>query len=410
MPTVPTYPYHKRLTGPQATAEPIAQPNESSVTSQRLDFMHQVQEEVKTKGQLSETSLDQLAVSHLNEESANTPAAWDYAALRYTAKHEAGRDEHQHQIQQLEQEERWTQQVSATLPDSASLKTYLDLQIPAYKTRLQQAGLNPQEVQEQAARLQAQAVVKNMSYSLAQGDWQTAQQVLEDHGAYLSEATRISCARQVCQSYARAEAARLWRQGALQQANQPQQTQTWALEHLEEPNASLRENIRREIDILAETAHRKTAADQAVVYEQLAHTDVPQAQELLETQQVLSEPMLEQALQAVRRSQTPASDKQQAWFVKNYCQARPAQVQEAFEKGLCSGRDYLLLQARQLQQQAGQDTSAEDWLLRGINVWMNRQGFDGQDITRATYAVLSGAGRTEDRLQIWQKIKTLLTC
>ncbi len=375
--------------------------------SVRWELATAVRQEVLRQGSVSTDFLDRFAVSHGTADLTDTPAGWDYAALRRATQYEENAALQDQQRDRVQQEAAWVSQVGAVLPDSISLKTYLSLQIPAYQTRLEQMGFSSQQAAQQAAHLQQETVEKHLSQTLSRGDWQTAQEVLAQQEKVLPAESRAAYARRARSVFAHSQARRIWQQ-ALQQMPDANQARAYALEHLDEPDEELREQVQAQIGQLAAEQNRKTAANKAEVCNRLAQAQADQAEQVLYTQRVFDGDELALLHRAVERLTQPATPAQQVWFVKNYLNVS-AQVPEAFAQGRCSARDYLRLQAVQYRRQSGQDISGEEWLLRGIGRWMHQQGFAEKDVFQVSYAVLKGK-EGQEQIHIWQKIKTLLTC
>ncbi len=384
---------------------PVSAPSEESV---RRELATAVRQELLRQGTVSTDFLDRFAASHWTAEQANTPAGWDYAALRRAARYEEGTAHQREQYERIKQEGEWMSQVGAVIPDSAALQTYLSLQIPAYQAQWEQAGLSSREAAQQVAQFHHQTVEKHLSRSLASGDWQTAHQVLAQQGGALPEERRAEYARQVRSVFAREEGRRIWRETLLHTSD-TQQARTRALEQLAEPDDQLRSQIQEEIEHLAVERVHTLAVRGADMCSRLAQAvDVNQAEQWLYTQDIWQGNVLESARQAVGKLDNAASAAQQVWFVKNYFNPS-ADAEQALAQGRCCGRDYFRLKAVIYRRQSGQNTSREEWLLKGISRWMRQQGFTDKDLSQASYAVLCGGGE-EEQARIWQKIKTLLTC
>ena len=417
MPIVPTYKHEETQQDTSsvssATNTPAIQdegkeyPSDFSV---RMELAGAVREETARRGSVSTSFLDHFAMTHFDTDKKDSPALCDYAVLRRAAQQESAQEKQQEQRKQLQQEATWVSQVGALSPDAPALDAYLKIQIPAYISRLEQAGLPTEQAQSSAENLRAETIEKNILRSLATEDWQTSQQVFQAQRTFLNEQSQQHLSEKIRHAFARHEAQRLWQQAQLQSRQVNTSAKELAFSFINEPDDDLRSFVQQEIVRLDQADKRQKAANQAEVFARLAQNDDVLAQQLLDAQTVLDEAQICQARQAVARLQEPASERQQEWFVEHYFKAGTVAPEQAFDKRLCVARDYLYLQAARLREQSGQDAAEEKWLCRGIAVWMKRQGFDAKDITQSTYAVLTGAADTEGRAAVWQKMKTLLTC
>lgn len=417
MPIVPTYKHEENQRDTSSVSsvtntaaiqdEGKEYPSDFSV---RMELAGAVREETARQGSVSTSFLDHFAMTHFDTKGEDSPVLCDYAVLRRAAQQESIQEKRQEQREQLQQEATWVSQVGALSPDASALDAYLKIQIPAYISRLEQAGLSPEQAQASAKNLRAETIEKNILRSLATEDWQTSQQVFQAQRSFLHEQSQQRLSEKIRHTFARSEAQRLWQQAQLQsrQVNTP--AKELAFSFINEPDDDLRSFVQQEIVRLEQADKQQKAAKQAEVFTRLAQNDTALAQQLLDVQTVLEEADVHQARQAVARLHEPASERQQEWFVEHYFKASALNPEQAFEKGLCGARDYFHLQAARLREQSGQDTAEEKWLCRGIAVWMKRQGFDAKDITQSTYAVLTGAADTKGRAAVWQKMKTLLTC
>lgn len=407
MPTVPvtSHPLPTEQTStPQATVSPY---NPEEV---RHTLAQEVQKQVSKTGTVSSGFLDQFAVSHLEKSAVDTPAAWDYAALRDSAKREEEKQQHQQQLAQLDQEAAWTKQVGVLTADNAALETYLSVQLPVYQAHLQQSGISEEQSVQAGKRLRAQTVAQHISRSLAGGDWHTAQQVLHAQGSYLSDEVRQRCEQQVHQQAVHDTASRLWQRVWQESDSNVTLAKQQATSHLQDVGEELRQPIAEEINRLAAQQQRQSAAAQADVFSRLAYADTVQMQrKLLTSQTVLDTSQLAAAEKAMQLQDLPATPAQQNWFVNHYFQ-EDTDAEKALDKGWCNARDYFRLKSAQQAHQSGENFPAEQWLCCGIQTWMNTHGFSTQDITRVSYAVLCGAPDNKGRLARWQQIKTLLTC
>lgn len=373
----------------------------------RQNFAQAVRGEVAKKGTVSEKFLDDFAATHFDGQREQAPAVWDYAVLRQAARQENTLWQRQHQAQQTQQEAAWIEQVGVLSPDVSTLNTYLKLQIPSYTAHLKQIGTDPAQAVREGEKLHAQTVEKHILHSLSSGDWQTAQQVFRAQGASLPQPVQQHCVEKIRGAFARCEAQRLWQAARVDGTEEPARTQETALATIQEPDENLHVQIKEEIVRLAQTEEQQQLARQAVAFTRLAQADIASVQQILDTQTALNDEQLHLARKAASQIQQPATQRQQEWFVKNYFNADSLPPAQAFDKGLCGARDYFRLQAARLRGPGGQD---EKWLCRGISAWMERQGFSAEDITRATYTVLTGAADSEGQRGVWKNIKTLLTC
>jgi len=380
----------------------------ASLSDGRQELEKSVVREFSQKGRITTEFLDKFATSHLDKEHADTPLAWDYAALRQTAQREESRRAQEAQQTQLARESAWTVKVGAALPDNASLQAYLDVQLPVHQAQLEKSGMTSQEAAGQIRHLRAQTVENHILRSLAANDWQTAQDVLTAQAGQLDAPVMARCAKQVRHSFAKQQAQALWQESFVQTGFEPQAAQAQALEKLQEPDEELKEDIRREIvNLSAQTVHQQALA-QAGLFEQLAQANPEQKNQLLATQTLLNGHALDTVYQAAQQPEQPATAKQQAWFVKNYLNP-PADLEQSFHDGLCAAKDYFRLKAVQQKSIGGQTPQTQQWLCRAIDTWMHKQGFSSQDIMQASYAVLGGSSEDE-QIKIWQQIKNILTC
>ena len=406
MPTVPQVtqpgmPVTSLAVQPQKQTEVIPQPD-------RQQFARAVRQEVSQKGRVSVDFLDNWAVSHLGEAASNTPAAWDYALLRRSAQQEQTRQARQTAANRLAQEGNWVCQVGELAPDNASLQTYLSLQLPAYRATMEQHGLTPQQAQHVTTKLRTQTIEQHITRSLSLGDWKTAQRVLQAQGEHLPQPTKERFAQQVCESFTQDRASQLWQHAWEESGGVLEAAREQALASVEEPDEDLRAAIQVHIQGLAKAQQKELSKQQADLWDDLAQADEGELSRLLGTQQVLDGAALVQAQRAAAKSHQSATGQQRAWFVKNYFNPK-ADIDKAFEKDFCAPRDYFRLRANQKRREAGQASNSEVWLCRNIRAWMQKQKLGEQDITQATYDVLSGARDEAGQVKIWQRIKTLLT-
>lgn len=365
-----------------------------------------VKEETMKEGGVSSSFLDKFAATHLSAQDENSPAVWDYDALRYAAQAEEEQALTQARQAQLKWEGNWISQVGMLTPDYASLKTYLIDQLQSYRRRLETAGFTGEQSQQAADTIRTQTVEKHITRSLAGGDWQTATQVLRGQGKFLSATQRERFSDQVRQCFAQNQARQIWQKAVGQNPAAPYQQ---ALHNLQEPDGKLREEISSALGQMDQEHRRQTAAEKALLFSQLAKAQTSQAYQLLTTQRVLPTESLNRAHQALSQSGRETTAAQRTWFMKNYFKDT-LNADDAFDKGLCSARDYFCLQAALQRRQSGQGLRQEKWLCRGIETWMKKQGFDEKDISQVAYEVLSGDTENDGRVQIWKRIKTLLTC
>ncbi len=371
----------------------------------RQSFKQAVEKEVQKTGSVSVDFLDKFALSHFDKQAADSPAAWDYAALRQTAQEEQLRQIKFAQVRQLQDEADWITKVGALTKDERSLSSYLSVQLPAYQAQLEAQGTSPAQSQEAANQLKTQVVENYIAHALDRGDWHIAQRVFALQAQALPEPVKVRCANQIRQSFAQAQGQALWEK-AWTKNPQPQQAREEALRQLKEPDTELCAAAKQQINQLAQAKINEIKIQQAQLFNELAQADVSALPQLLNVQRVLDGKSLETAQKAAYQAGQNATEKQQAWFVKNYFLPNE-NIEKSFEKGLCTGRDYFRLRA-----QAANEKSAENdaWLCRGIEKWMQGQGFVPADITRAKYAVLTCSDKEEERTACWKKIKTLLTC
>ena len=408
MPTVPVYQSHTDSKSQPVAIEPAPEKIAESALSLRRQLADSVRKEVEQKGRVSESFLDNYAATHFDTTDTDTPLWQDYAMLRHTAVAESARAEQEQQTLALQEEADWISQVGALASDAGSFQVYLQAQLPAYRQRLKEKGYSPAQIQEKEDELCRRTVEQNLVRSLEVQDWQSAQQVFTRYKKVLAPALQERLAGQIRRSFAGAQANRLWQEGSKQGDVTTAEIAEWATAHIQEPDEELNQAIRQEITRLGETATRKTAAQQARVFAQLAQGDSETVQRVLNTQTVLEAESAAQARKVAERLQEPVSLKQQEWFVKNYLDIGNTDADKALRKGQCGARDYFRLQAAQLYEQSGQTQAESRWICRGLETWMKRQGFSSEDITRATYAVLSEAEDSTGRLEFCKRLKTLL--
>ena len=378
--------------------------------SARMNLAASVRQEISNKGDISTDFLDSYAATHLDPNMPDSPEVWDYAALRHSAQVQHAQQAQWQQQLNVAEEGNWVAQVGETLPDASSLQHYLTSQIPVYQSHLKQARTTDKQAAYQAKDVFRNTIRRHMTRSLSNGDWQTAQQVFEQNKSSFTQAAQEEWVDKIRGSFARSQAKSLWQEALHEELGNEEKAQERALAQVAESDPSLKAAVNQEIIRLGTSARREKTAKQAAVLAQLAQANCATGQEILETQTVLDAPAMSSCREAVLHIDEEATSSQREWFVKNYFQADEQTLQKAFSKGLCNGRDYLRLQAAHLRRQSGQDASSEQWLCRGMEVWMRRQGFNEKDILHASYAVLSGADDEPGRMQRWNKIKTLLTC
>lgn len=406
MPTVPVYTHTTDTQTPQ-TQPAHAHPAVADEPVRR-ELAHAVKQELAQKGTVLPEFLDRFAAGHFSPEQANSPAGWDYAVLRRAAQRDAQTAARQQQARSLEEEASWLQQVGILTPDSSTLKTYLDLQLPAYQKQLEQAGVAQPRVHQTVEQLRQRTIEGHVARSLVAGDWKTAQQVFAQHAGQLADGPRERLAGKIRLSFARAQAKQAWQEASFI-GRRSQDIRQEALARVHEPDEKLRDMIQQEITLQAQQELRREQAAKAALFEQLAACPAQERGELLASQDQLDEHEWAQACQAAQQAGTPATPKQQEWFVQHYFE-ESSDVAQAFEKGLCAARDYFVLQAAQHRRQSEADAQTERWLGRTIQTWMKKQHFDQPDISRAIYTVFSGAADDEGRLKIWNRIKSILTC
>lgn len=415
MPIVPIYrpEENQRISNfrsPALNKGDIQSPAKTSDFAVRMELAKAVREETVQKGNVSESFLDRFAVTHLDAQDKDSLVVHDYTALRRAAEKESVFAKKQSENEQLQQESTWIAQVGELSADAQALDAYLKIQIPAYALQMEKSGFSLEQAQSLAENLRIISIERNMLRSLSVGDWQAAQEVFQLQKDSLPENMQHHFSEKIRHAFTRFEAQRLWQQAKTQGLPQGRSAQEVALSLLKEPDENLKNDIQQEIVRLDQTEQRQTAAKQAAIFAQLSQADDVRSQQLLDTQTVLDEEEIHQARQAMQQIQGVASEQQQQWLVQHYFEKDSLTPQEAFHKGLCTARDYFCLQASYLRQKSGQDLSEGKWLCRGMSVWMERQGFDAKDTTRAIYTVLTGAADTEGRMGVWKKIKTLLTC
>ena len=408
MPVIPVY-TSKTPAPAEKQPEHLPVGNVTENAHLRLQLADSVRQEIQKHPTVSSGFLDQFAATHLTPNMADTPAAWDYAALRHAAEKTEQAQRRQTQQMQLQQEEQWTSQVGELTPDNNALTAYLDVQLPAYQTRLAQSGLPADEAQQRVKQLKTQTVENHIVRSLSGGDWHMAQQVLHAHAEVLPEVSRQRLAQQTRFAFAQDQAKNAWQQALSRYPHQPESAGAYAQAQVQEPDEQLRENIRAGIEQHCADYRRQHARQQAQLFTQLAQADTSQREPLLLAQPLITGEALTRAYRAARRAQQPADVGQQQWFVKNYFNAS-VDADKAFDKGLCGARDYFLLQAAQHNRAGGTDNLEDELLCRAIRTFMHKQGFEEKDITQAAYRVLSGAADLAGRRQIWKELKTLLTC
>ena len=409
MPTVPIYtsPTPAKL---ETSSGEVALKASGSSGPIRQQLAQAVRQQISQHGTVSVDFLDRLALTRLDQSAADTPAAWDYAALRHTAQREQQQQQLHAQQMQQEEETAWTRQVGVLTSDNSALEAYLSAQLPAYQKRLQHQGVSAEQAAKVTARLRAQTVEEHISRSLRAGDWQTAAQVLTAQQAHLTDDIRQRYAQQVQSSFAQDCANRLWQQAWQSAGQDVAAAREQALSLVQEPQEELRENIKGQINCLATQQAQQVASARAQVFDRLAYAQNPsQMRQIITEQTVLDSTQLTQVQQALQQQDMPASATQQTWFVTHYFDTQ-ADAEKALEKGWCNARDYFRLKAAQQARQSGQTVPAGWWICRGIQTWMNKQGFGEDDITRASYAVLCNAKDDAGRLELWKQIKTLLTC
>lgn len=407
MPTVPTISQPAAVENAPVEVTPVSAMQTESV---RRQLAQKIQQQVAKTGTVSGDFLDQFATSHLDKSAADTPAAWDYAALRHSAQQEEQKQQHQQQLARLDEEATWTKQVGVLTANNAALESYLALQLPVYQQHLQQSGIGEKQAAQAANQLRSQTIAQHISRSLSGGDWQTAGQVLAAQGAHLSDEVRQRCQQQVRQSFVHDQALHLWQRAWQEAGSDIALAKQQAMANVSQTEEALRQPIMEQIHRLAEQQQRRLAAERADVFAQLAGADTLQTQQrLLAAQTVLDNSQLAAANQALQTQQQPANTTQQEWFMRHYFQDN-TDAEKALSKGWCTARDYFRLKSAQQARQSGEDFPAQQWLCRGIETWMNKQGFQSQDITRVSYAVLCSANDQAGRLECWQQIKKLLTC
>lgn len=408
MPIVPVL--HQEQADPQADALPTPsyEPQAKKDGDLRDKLADALRKQVARQQAVTTAFLDAFAATNLDEQTADSPVAWDYTALRQTAKQEEKLAGQQHQNDALDKTRHWICQVGELTPDNRSLQTYLDLQLPVYRAQLEENGMSAVQAQQTAEQLYAHTVEKHIVRSLSAGDWNKAGQVLEAQREHLSAPVQQRCAEQIRYSFAQAQGRELWERAALDTSS-VEQTREKALAGLQEPDEELHAQICAEIEHLAQTRHREQAASRAEIFGQLAQLNARQQEDLLNTQTVLDGNWLNRARRVVSHSGKPASLAQQNWFVKNYFNGE-LDVDKALDKGQCAACDYFRLQAVVQGRAGGHATNTDEWLCRGMRAFMRKQGFEDKEITRAVYTVLSGAADESGRVARWKEIKTLLTC
>ena len=389
-----------KQTAPLKTQENISQ------LQLRQQLAEAAREETAKKGTVTPHFLDQFAATHLAGQDENEAAVFDYEALRHAAQAEEKQNHVARQQDLLRWEGNWIGQVGQLAPDHASLQTYISQQLPPYKNRLEQAGFTPQQAEQAVKEVRAQTVEKHLLRSLANGDWKTAGQVLRGQADALPAHKRERLAWQARQCFAQNQAEYLW-QDALQKS--PDLPYQQAVSNLQESDEELREEIGQALAQFNQVYHRQIAAEQARLFGKLAKAPTSQAYQLLTTQRVLPAEELSRARRALSQADKETSPAQQGWFMKNYFKDT-LNADDAFDKGLCSARDYFRLKTVQQRRQSGQELRQEKWLCRGIETWMKKQGFGEKDIAQVSYEVLSGETENEARVALWKQIKTLLTC
>ena len=407
MPTVPvSHAQPEVLSSAARQAQPLETRENISQFQLRQQLAEAVRAETAKKGTVTTHFLDQFAATHLSSQDENDAAVFDYEALRYAAQAEEKQNHAAQQQDGLRWEGSWVSQVGQLAPDHASLQTYISEQLPLYKNRLEQAGVTPQQAAQAVKEVHTQTVEKHLLRSLAGGDWQTAGQVLQGQADSLPAEKRERLAWQVRQCFAQNKAEHLWRD-ALQKA--PDSPYRQAVADLQESDEELQEEIGQVLAQFNQTHHRQIAAEQARWFGKLAKAPTSQAYQLLTTQQVLPAEALSRVRRALCQADQETSPAQRAWFMKNYFKDT-LNADDAFDKGLCSARDYFNLKTVQQRRKSGQELRQEKWLCRGIETWMKKQGFEEKDIAQVSYEVLSGDTENEARATLWKQIKTLLTC
>lgn len=365
-------------------------------------------EEISQQEKLAPFALEAFASKNFTPETASGTAGRDWSVLYRAAQEEQTESQAASAQRNVEKEETLLRQVGALVRSPRALEEYLSSQLPAYEERLRQNGADERTVRASSQAVRAQTVEENISRSLSVGDWRTAQEALEKHGAVLTDDKRAACAAKTRAEFARSQAEKLWERVRVDTGENAAQIYRRAEELVREPDAELDTLTRRTLASIfrRETAREHLAA--ADTLEAVAQASSAQAVRLLSERNALEGEEWQMARRAAETFDGDCTRSDGAFFVQCYFGGTEKEHLRALKRGRIGARDYVRLEAARHRRASGEHFYAQELLCGGIEVWMRKKGFSAQDTARAQYAVLSAGSSAEAIGSVWKEVKNLL--
>lgn len=271
------------LTGAAGSASAL--PGEENLRV-RETLLNTVQKEM-AGGTVSVKALEQAAVKNFTPQTADGPAAQDYAVLHRAVQDVQQKADLTKEQTALEKEKTLTTQVGSLVRSPQALEAYLSTQLASYQKQLRHSGLSEEAAHTKARAVASQTVEENICRSLACGDWQAAEAMISKHGDKLSGSIRDVCADKIRTVFAQRQAEQLWEEGRLETDGSSAQIYRYALEHIAEPDEALNSAMRQTLQAVSrrESAREHGAAAQTLA--SVAQLSSTEALQLLDSKNTL---------------------------------------------------------------------------------------------------------------------------
>lgn len=375
----------------------------------RAKLLNDARKQVEETGVLSAAKLDEYVVQHFTPQDTAGSVGQDYLVLRQIAHQDKSLLEKEMQKKTAQTEAELICQVGTLLPNKEALDEYLASQLPSYEEHLRQTGETAEDVRLASQVLQEQVLSRQISRFLSGGNWEGAENVFTSGKNSFSPLMQRKLATKICASFARNNAAKLWKQSQKEKNNTLEDILHFCRKNIKEKDPSIKESVLANIEGIFWQEKQNQQLDIANLYEKLFHSSPAEILPLLmgETGR-LESAELAQALQVAGKAFQPVTHLDEKNFVKLYFHGSCEDIFSAWKLHQISAAEYWLLQyARTRREVLGLDQEAY-FLCSGIRQFCTRQKYDTSSMWRAVKAVLAGGTLPEEQLQTWEKIKKLL--
>lgn len=320
-------------------------------------------------------------------------------------------------------------QTAALIKTPQALREYISSNVSAAQAEGPRLGLDQKAAAARVQRLQSAAVTRSIELSLASGEWEAAEQVLESFSDDLPPANRAMLRRRLKSGAEQALGESLFAEAKERFSSGPgrwekEKADEFINSRLSSQDEQTRRGVREYVGLERAREERALARMQSIWHREIAQEALSGAgnaesyaswSRRLLSGRCLDDEDFTRKHHALRqlyaRSQQPSDP---AEFNRLFEQAslpefNEKSIDKAFARSSLNAQDYFTLKAHYFENQSGPASPENALLCSALRRLCDRNGVEGDAAQQVAYAVLSYPGGAAEKIACAKAVKELLT-